>query len=85
MNSHTATDDLVTVAEAAELLGLSNPGVKYMENIGELRAERTAGNQRRFHRAEVEALALRRARARADAAAAELAATEARIAASVAA
>lgn len=73
--------ELIGAAEASHILGVTTMYVRQLCQP----AERTEGGHRRYRRADVEALALRRARERADAAAAELAATEARIAASVAA
>jgi excisionase family DNA binding protein len=72
-------DSLITVAEAAEILDLSTPGVRHLDNTGQLPSVRTSSNQRRFRRADVEELALRRAQQKAETAARELAALERRI------
>lgn len=50
------TPDLITTGEAADLLHVSVQTVRRWERTGDLAAVRTPGNQRRFRRADVEAL-----------------------------
>lgn len=49
-------DELLTTGDAAKLLQASVQTVRRWEASGHLTAIRTPGNQRRFRRAEVEAL-----------------------------
>jgi excisionase family DNA binding protein len=48
--------DFLTTGEAASHLGVSVQTVRRWEKSGHLAAVRTPGNQRRFRRADVEAL-----------------------------
>lgn len=82
----TPADEVLTTAEVAHLLQVTRQRIPQLEQSGVLTPARVTGQGLHlFLRSDVEALARRRAQERADAAAAELAATEARIAASVAA
>ena len=47
---------LLSIGEAARLLGISVDTVREMENSGQIRALRTAGGHRRFRVEDVEAL-----------------------------
>jgi len=51
-----ATDDLITVGEAADLLGVSSKTVRRWADAGHLTVVRTPGNQRRLRRSETRAL-----------------------------
>jgi excisionase family DNA binding protein len=53
-------DDLLTVADAAQLLRLSVDMVRHLENAGRLPALRTVKGMRLFKRVDVEALAAQR-------------------------
>ena len=57
--------ELLTVGDAAALLGLSGEMVRVLHRRGKLSAQRTAGGYRLFRRGDVERLARERARARA--------------------
>lgn len=53
-------DEMVTVREAAQLLGVGVSSVKRWADSGLLRCERTPGHHRRFLRSEIEALLRKR-------------------------
>ena len=57
----TPDTTIVSVTDAARTLGLSEPGVRYLERTGKLRAFRTTRGQRLFLMSDVEALARQRA------------------------
>ncbi len=60
-----ASEELLTTAEAARMLGLTPATVRYLETMGHLAARRTATGVRLFTRQDVEALRqLRRQRRR---------------------
>jgi excisionase family DNA binding protein len=59
-----APDDLMTVADAAEILGLSVDMVRLLERSGRLPALRTTRGIRLFRRADVDRLAEERKRGR---------------------
>jgi len=46
-------DKLITIGEAAELLGVSNTTLRRWEKSGKLVPERTAGNQRRYRLSQI--------------------------------
>ncbi len=48
--------DLVTVAEAGRLLGVSADTIRRYDAAGKLNSIRTPGNQRRFYREEIETI-----------------------------
>ncbi len=50
-------DELLGIAETAQILEVSVDTVRRAEKAGKIRAIRTLGGQRRFRRSEVEALA----------------------------
>lgn len=64
MSQMNAPDDLMTVADAAGILGLSVDMVRLLEKSGRLPALRTTGGIRLFRRADVERLAEERKRGR---------------------
>lgn len=47
--------DLISIGEAANMLGVSVDTMRRYDRIGKLTATRTLGGQRRFRRSEVEA------------------------------
>ena len=53
---------LLSVGDAAFLLGMTNPGVRQLERRGHLTAQRTAGGWRLYRLGDVLALALARNR-----------------------
>ena len=57
----TSAFEPLTVADAAEILGCSRPGVHYLVRKGHLPTFRTPRGHRIFLKQDVEALALRRA------------------------
>jgi excisionase family DNA binding protein len=52
----TSTERPMTTAEVADLFGVTVSAVVQWANAGKLPHFRTPGGQRRFHRAEIEAL-----------------------------
>jgi MerR family redox-sensitive transcriptional activator SoxR len=54
--SDTDTYDRLTIGEVAARFGVTVPTVRAWERAGKITAVRTPGNQRRFNRADVEAL-----------------------------
>lgn len=50
------TDDLIPIGQAAALAGVAVETLRRWERDGKIAAVRTAGNQRRFRRSDVEAL-----------------------------
>lgn len=57
----TSKRDLLTIGETAARSGLATSALRYYEELGLIRAERTAGGQRRYARAMLRRLAFIRA------------------------
>jgi excisionase family DNA binding protein len=56
----TTREDLLTVADAAKLLGLSESSIRLIERLGGLPCQRTISGTRLFRRADVEQYAAER-------------------------
>jgi MerR family redox-sensitive transcriptional activator SoxR len=50
-------DDLLTIGEVAERAGIAHSALRFYESEGLVHSERTAGNQRRYHRSELRRIA----------------------------
>jgi MerR family redox-sensitive transcriptional activator SoxR len=53
--------DVLTIGQAAERAGVTTSTLRFYEAEGLIESERTSGNQRRYHRAELRRIALIRA------------------------
>ena len=51
-------DDLLTIGEVAERTGVAASALRYYEDRGLVTSERTAGNQRRYHRSTLRRVAV---------------------------
>jgi MerR family redox-sensitive transcriptional activator SoxR len=71
--------DLLTIGEVAERSGLATSALRFYESEGLIRAHRTAGGQRRYHREVLRRLAFVRAAQRVGLTLAEVAAAMARL------
>lgn len=57
---YDAADDLLPIGDAARILGVSVPTIRRWEAEGKLTGSRTLGGQRRFRRADLEAVKIGR-------------------------